>query len=221
MALATYTDLKAQVAAFLNRTDLTAQIPVFVQLAEAEMARDLFLEGTLIEKTSTITTERATLPTDLKQLVNIRVDAAGKGPMVRVEPHVMDGLRVEAATDIPRYYTVTGTQVSFYPAPPSTGVVIHITYYAALPSLSDSQPTNAVLTSWPDLYLYGSLKHTAPYLRDDERVALWDALYQKAKEQLIIANERAEFGATPLAILPRRAFGSGKTRTGVILVRNP
>ena len=37
MALATYSDLKASVADFLNRTDLTSTIPDFIALAEADI----------------------------------------------------------------------------------------------------------------------------------------------------------------------------------------
>ena len=38
MALTTYTELKAAIADWLNRSDLTSQIPDFITLAEAEMA---------------------------------------------------------------------------------------------------------------------------------------------------------------------------------------
>ena len=150
------------------------------------------------------------------QLVNLRLDLAEYGPLDRVEPHDFDLIRSQACTGTPRYYTVVGTQLSVYPTPPSTGITVHITYYASLPSLSNSNTTNWLLLKYPDLYLYGSLKHTAPYLRDDERIALWDALYQKAKEAALIANERSEFGATPLTIRPRRAFGPHRTLSGVI-----
>jgi hypothetical protein len=40
--------------------------------------------------------------------------------------------------------------------------------------------TNWCLQQWPDLYLYGSLMHTAPYLKDDPRLAVWENLFEKA-----------------------------------------
>jgi len=36
MALTTYTELKASIADWLNRSDLTAAIPDFISLAEAD-----------------------------------------------------------------------------------------------------------------------------------------------------------------------------------------
>ena len=41
MALATYSDLKASIADFLNRDDLTAVIPDFIKLAEAQFKREI------------------------------------------------------------------------------------------------------------------------------------------------------------------------------------
>ena len=41
MALTTYTELKASIADFLNRDDLTTVIPDFITLAEAQINRDV------------------------------------------------------------------------------------------------------------------------------------------------------------------------------------
>jgi len=216
MSITDYASLQSTMGSFLNRSDLTSVLPTFVQMAESEFSRDIYLQGSLTQATYLFIAQTVTLPTDLMQLVNLRIDLANYGPLLRVEPHEFDRLQAVAATDTPRYYTVVGTQLSVYPTPPSTGITVHITYTASLAALSNSNTTNWLLLKYPDLYLYGSLKHTAPYLRDDERIALWDALYQKAKEAALIANERAEFGATPLTIRPSRAFGPARTLSGVL-----
>ena len=41
MALTTYTELKASLADWLNRSDLTTTIPDFISLAEAQIERQL------------------------------------------------------------------------------------------------------------------------------------------------------------------------------------
>ena len=41
MPIATYTDLQSSVADWLNRSDLSAVIPTFIQLAEAKFNREL------------------------------------------------------------------------------------------------------------------------------------------------------------------------------------
>ena len=44
MALTSYTTLKNEIESYLNRTDLTANLDTFIDLAESRMARDLELE---------------------------------------------------------------------------------------------------------------------------------------------------------------------------------
>ena len=41
MSISTYAELKTAIANFLARTDLTDQIPNFIQLAEARLSREL------------------------------------------------------------------------------------------------------------------------------------------------------------------------------------
>ena len=41
MTITNYSNLQSTVADFLNRSDLTSVIPVFIQLAEAQINRDL------------------------------------------------------------------------------------------------------------------------------------------------------------------------------------
>ena len=41
MSISTYAELKTAIANFMARTDLTDQIPNFIQLAEARLSREL------------------------------------------------------------------------------------------------------------------------------------------------------------------------------------
>jgi hypothetical protein len=41
MSIGSYAELKTAIANFLARDDLTAQIPMFIQLAEGRMSREL------------------------------------------------------------------------------------------------------------------------------------------------------------------------------------
>jgi len=55
-------------------------------------------------------------------------------------------------------------------------------------ALSDTNTTNWLLTSHPDVYLYGSLLEAEPYLKDDERAALWGTLYEQAASQVRVPD---------------------------------
>ncbi len=64
--------------------------------------------------------------------------------------------------------------------------------YASLDGVETT--TNYVLDNHPDVYFYGSLLHSAPYLDDDQRIATWERYYYAAVERI---NLRAQqFPAT-------------------------
>ena len=53
-----------------------------------------------------------------------------------------------------------------------------------------------MLEYFPDAYLYGSLIHSAPYLKDDARLQVWAALYQSAIDAINMSGEKAKFGGS-------------------------
>lgn len=53
-----------------------------------------------------------------------------------------------------------------------------------IPALSSGNPTNWLLAGHPDIYLYAVLTESAPYLKDDERVALWHERLEQALQDL-------------------------------------
>ena len=69
MDLSTYTGLKAAVAQFLARDDLTAEIPGFIQLTEAKIRRDV--RRTTVRTTLLTTGESTPLPADCQELRSI------------------------------------------------------------------------------------------------------------------------------------------------------
>jgi hypothetical protein len=62
-------------------------------------------------------------------------------------------------------------------------------------ALSADGDTNWLLTNHPDVYLYGSLVHTAPYLKDDARIALWAGLLAQAMGEIEDESTAARFGS--------------------------
>jgi hypothetical protein len=88
-------------------------------------------------------------------------------------------------------------------AAPEDGTEIELTYYAEIPALSDSSTTNWLLTRWPDLYLYGSLMHAAPYLKEDERVTVWAGLHDRALEEIRMEDHKAQWSGSTLKIRSR------------------
>jgi hypothetical protein len=85
---------------------------------------------------------------------------------------------------------------------PDSNYATELTYYAKLSKLSNSVATNFILESSPDAYLYGSLLQAAPYLQDDNRIQVWATLYERALNDLQVADDR---GATSGGALLTRA----------------
>ena len=57
---------------------------------------------------------------------------------------------------------------------------VQMTYYTVFGPLINDTDTHWLLANAYDIYLYGSLVAAEPYLRNDERVVLWQAGYADA-----------------------------------------
>jgi hypothetical protein len=105
----------------------------------------------------------------------------------------MDSLDEQSTIDIgsgrPKYFTVVGSEFRFVPTPDAS-YASEIVYFAKLTKLSASVATNFLITSSPDIYLYGSLLQAAPYLQDDARIPVWTTLYERALSDLQVADDR-------------------------------
>ena len=57
-------------------------------------------------------------------------------------------------------------------------------YYAKIPALSDANPTNWLLTRYPDAYLYACLLEAMPYNEEDARMQTWATAYATAIDKI-------------------------------------
>lgn len=196
MALSTYTELQASIASFLNRDDLDAVTPDFIALCEAQLQRDL--KHWRMEKRADVTVDArfANLPADFVAPIRFQVGTtdAPLEPISVQDMHDRRAARNDNA-GTPCYYAVVGEQFEFLPTP-SESVTASLYYRASIPVLSGGNPSNWVLANAPDVYLYGSLLHSAPYLQEDARVATWGAMYSQAVSQLNKQGEAGQFGGS-------------------------
>ena len=63
-----------------------------------------------------------------------------------------------------------------------------------------------MLAEYPDIYLYGALVESAPYLKDDARLTVWEGRLQSAITEVRILKDRERFGGK-LVARPTRALG--------------
>ena len=207
MALDTYANLKTEIASFLNRDDLTAQIDTFIDLAETRHARDLRIREMETVDTSITTvagTQSYDLPTGYLELRYAMLQTSPYTMLQYMSPILNYRMYNEGEeTGMPVYYTIVGKKIYLGHSPDSANV-LELGFFQRATALSSSNTTNDILTNFPDLYLYGSLAETSPFLMQDERLAVWSSLY---KEGVRTANESAQRGrvsAAPLQMSARR-----------------
>ena len=203
-----YTQLKSNIADFLNRSDLTAVIPTFIDLAEAQMERPLRVRQMVGRSTASIDTQYSALPADFLEAKTFKITSSNPiQPLDFLTPEQMDDRdQIQgSAPGMPKFFTIIGNQIRVSPSPDAT-YTAELVYFAKLDKLSDSVTTNWLLTSSPDAYLYGSLMQAAPYLKDDERVAVWGTLYNTAIESIKFADQ----GGSPSGLIRARVkpFGA-------------
>lgn len=199
MALATYSDLKTSVASYLARSDLTSQIPDFIQLAEVRLRRDLRIRQMLKVATTTTTGGDSTvgLPSDFLELRDIFFINDPSIVVSYLTPSSFTRNARTTESGKPVNYTILSGEFQFAPIPDAT-YTIQMLYYAAPTFLSDSVTTNVFLQTTPDALLYAALGEAEPYLMNDARLQTWNALYQRAVTSLSAADEQSEFSASPL-----------------------
>lgn len=197
MAISTYTELKAAIADFLNRDDLTSVIPTFISLAEVDMNRNVRHWRMENRASAEVDSQYSAIPADMVEPIRLHLETTNFRPLIAtsstdLQERRSDGLDVAGK---PQYYAFTQGEIELYPTPDAT-YNLEMNYYARIPTLSGAVATNWMLTYFPDSYLYGALAHSAPYLGEDARTQTWAALYQNAIAGIMRENEQTKFGGT-------------------------
>jgi hypothetical protein len=171
MALSTYSELQAAVLNWMARdsTDtIAAIVPDAIRLAEAKFNRLLRVAEMEANSTGSSTNGVFALPVDF--LAARRVEASPYGALEPVLPDWAASAYPTRESGIPAYYTIQGLTLTTYPT--YTGDV-SVDYYAAIPALSDAEPSNWLLAAYPDLYLFMTLAETCAFTQDVDKGAMW------------------------------------------------
>ncbi len=207
MAISTYVELQSAVSNWLGgRTDLTARIPEFITLCEAKLNRELFVRQMETRSTTTVDTtdtepEFITLPTDFQSMRRIRLSSVDGKPRLQYLSGAQADERRFGANDTaaqPRYFTIMGSEMELIPTPDSD-YTIEMVYRSNIPALA-SNSTNWLLTLAPDVYLYGALLETAPYLNNDERIQVWATGFSQTLDSLNRLGQLAQYNSGPMAL---------------------
>ena len=203
MALTTYTTLKASIANWLNRSDLTDEIADdFIKLTEADFNSKLRIRKMVAQTSFTIDSETEALPTGFLQVRDIYIlNGNTKVPLTYTTPSQMDSTVGTSTTGLPNSFTILGDTFRFSPKPDATYTAF-INYYKSFDALSDTTTTNYILTTHPAIYLYGSLFHAANFLGgiNPQQVQTWQQMFATAMERLELNDREDQVSGSPLQI---------------------
>ena len=194
MSIRNYDELQTSVAGWLKRTNLTDQIPDFITLAEAGFNRVLRVRQMAATYTRTTNQNTVALPDDFLAAEKIQLDGR---TLTYIERYAANS-RDLGNSDGNRY-TMIGTQLWLL-SRVAAASVLTLDYYQRITPLSDDEPQNWLIEDAPDAYLYGSLMQAEPYLKNDQRVAIWSSLYGQIIDAMSSANTNARTSGSALAM---------------------
>jgi hypothetical protein len=213
--LTTYSGLQDAIADFLNRTDLktSGEIAGFITLAEATLRRKLRRQTSKSSFVFTTATNSKILPASVAELraiapaVSVDRPRGGKALTYLAWETFTEKRARLATTGTPQFFTLHDSVVYVAPAPDDDNLDFDILTYDALVSVSTDV---SLLLAAPDLYLYGGLVHSAPFLEHDERMDLWATVFLKAIDELNEQRQKEEFSIALSAPRLPVNFGGGR-----------
>ena len=200
-----YATLQSAIADYLNRADLTAQIQTFIQFCEADLNTRLRSREMIVNATATSDGQFVALPPDWLEAINMMI-VGGQSPLRYITPDEADTIIKAQTYTSTRFYSMTTGVIELVP-PAVDDITIDMVYYGKIPALSDANTTNWLLTKAPDVYLYGALTHAAPFLMDDQRMAVFSQIYLARVQSLQDESQKSLHSGSPLISRPRSVYG--------------
>lgn len=179
----TYTNLVSDIEKYLERTDTVTieRIPTFIGLAEQVLAADLKFLGNLTVATSTMVQGEAIIdkPARWRKTVSMNVTVAGerKPILLRRYEYLREYWPDPANQDVPLFYTDYDYTHWLIAPTPDDDYAYEVLYYERVQPLDSSNQTNWFTQYAPQALLYGSLLQAMPFLKNDDRIPMWQQQY--------------------------------------------
>jgi hypothetical protein len=169
------------------------QLPELINLAERRIATELKVMGFVIPATFSLQAGLAVYakPDRWRQTVSMNVGLSATGTAVRQQMFARDYEYIrsywpdESATSAsvygipapPKFYGDYNYQNIIVAPTPDAAYPAEIVYYEQPPLLDATNQTNWITEYQPNLLLYAALLEATPFLKKDDRIATWKAMY--------------------------------------------
>lgn len=191
----TYTSLVEDLKRYLERgysgdTEVIAQIPRLITLAERSLARALKVQGFIVPYITTLAAAVSVYqkPARWRETVSMQIGsntaqtAAGNVRKL-VYPRSLEYCRVywpdSTQTDVPEFYADYDYEHWLIVPTPVVAFNWEVITYQIPPLLGMDNQTNYLTDYAPNALLYRCLIEASPFLKSDERLATWQGLYKE------------------------------------------
>lgn len=184
-AVMTYDSLVLDIESYLERTDQATvdKIPTFIMLAEQVLATDLKFLGNLTVAQSNMVTNQPVIdkPARWRKTVsmNVTVNGERRPVFLRKYEYLREYWPNPVETDQPLFYCDYDYTHWLVAPTPADDYAYEVLYYERLQPLDSSNQTNWFTIYAPQALLYGSLLQAMPFLKNDDRVPMWQAQYDQ------------------------------------------
>jgi hypothetical protein len=182
----TYDSLTSSVLQYLERSDVAVvnAIPTFITLCEFEIAQNIKTLGQMevVDSTMLIGNPVIAKPARWRKTTSMTLSVSGqKQPMlVRKLEYLNAYAQDVTATGVPLYYADYDYEHWFVAPTPNQAYAFEALCYTRLQPLSSANQTNWLTQNAPNAMLFGTLKQTAPFLKNDARLAIWKSMFDEA-----------------------------------------
>ena len=192
-----YSTLKADVADYLHRTDLTAKMASFITLAEYSLFREIQVKDTELIVSGVTVGQYGDLPADFGKVSRITATVGDS-------EYNLDYKSPDYSTTLayPNAYALENNKIRIFGS--STGQTYTLYYIPKLIPLSDST-TNWLHDNAYDLYMYAVALEAAKYIRDGQLIADLTPIVANLTDSVRRSSERKGQPVTgSMQIIPRR-----------------
>jgi len=181
----TYSSLVENIQSYLERTDQATidKIPTFIMLAEQVMAADLKFLGNLTVATSNMVQGENVIdkPARWRKTVsmNVTVNGVRQPIFLRKYEYLREYWPNPTQQDVPFFYCDYDYTHWMIAPTPDDDYAYEVLYYERVQPLDATNQSNWFTEYAPQALLYGSLLQAMPFLKNDERIPMWQAQYQQ------------------------------------------
>lgn len=185
----------------MGDTFLIDRLDSLVTMANHELNRSLKVERRHVLADLTVSANPSTLPADFRSMRNLSSPTLGE--MIYVVPAEYARLQAGGGSSQASFgdrYTTSGKTLRIVgPTTVDTPVDLLLLYYADVPDFVATDDS-WVADEYLDIYTYCCLKHSAPFLREDERIPIWSSLFASGLVEAIDDDQDRKYSGSPLNI---------------------